>query len=100
MISRALTTSASTDAPVGGTAAFLQERHVAQPVLLSLQVTHQRKPGSIAPGLAEQLVVEFTGQQLRYHYDCIRVQTEVSCGVGAPVATACVPRVHKAFHDI
>jgi hypothetical protein len=45
---------------------------------VGLQVTHHRKPGSIAPGLAEQLVIEFTGQQLRYHYDCIRVQTEVS----------------------
>lgn len=44
---------------------------------VALQVTHQRKPGSIAPGLSEQLIVEFTGQQLRYHYDCIRVQTEV-----------------------
>uniref|UniRef100_A0A383WQ08 HYDIN/VesB/CFA65-like Ig-like domain-containing protein n=1 Tax=Tetradesmus obliquus TaxID=3088 RepID=A0A383WQ08_TETOB len=43
---------------------------------VALQVTHQRKPGSIAPGLSEQLIVEFTGQQLRYHYDCIRVQTE------------------------
>ncbi|KAF6259574.1 hypothetical protein COO60DRAFT_995334 [Scenedesmus sp. NREL 46B-D3] len=50
--------------------------HVVPPDSETFKVTHQRMPGSIAPGLAEQLVIEFTGRQLRYHYDCIRVQTE------------------------
>jgi hypothetical protein len=62
-----------------------------QPDLLPLQVTHQRKPGSIAPGLAEHLVIEFTGQQLRYHYDCIRVQTEVSYDVACLLQLLCFP---------
>lgn len=47
-------------------------------VLHRLQVTHLHSAGSIAPGLCDQLAVEFLSSQLRYHYDCIRVQTEVT----------------------
>jgi hypothetical protein len=40
-------------------------------------VVHTGIKGSIAPGLSQQLVVQFTGRQLKYHYDCIRVHTQV-----------------------
>ena len=47
------------------------------------QVTHRRCPGAILPGLADSLVIEFVPTQLRYHYDVIRVHSNVS-GKGSP----------------
>jgi hypothetical protein len=40
-------------------------------------VEHKRAPGSIAPGLSEELVVTFKAEQHCYHYDCIRIRTQV-----------------------
>eukprot|EP00775_Hariotina_reticulata_P002309 gene2309-2617_t len=49
---------------------------VIPPDSSEFKVVYPASKGSIAPGLAEQLVVQFTGRQLRYHYDCIRVHTQ------------------------
>ena len=37
---------------------------------------HFNKKGKIAPGMSEELVVEFTPNEWRYYYDCIRVHQE------------------------
>jgi len=37
---------------------------------------HFDKKGKIAPGMAEELVVEFTPHEWRYYYDCIRIHME------------------------
>lgn len=41
------------------------------------QVVEQLGGGSLAPGLCQHLVVQFTGQQLQYYQDSILVHTEV-----------------------
>ena len=37
---------------------------------------HFNKKGKIAPGMAEELLVEFTPHEMRYYYDCIRIHQE------------------------
>jgi hypothetical protein len=45
---------------------------------LLLQVVEQVNGGSLAPGLCQQLVVQFTGQEVKHHQDTILVHAEVS----------------------
>ncbi len=42
-----------------------------------LQATCSDKKGLLAPGMSEEVVVEFCPSHYRYYYDCIRVNAEV-----------------------
>jgi hypothetical protein len=52
-----------------------------------LQVNHTDRHGSIPPGLADEITVEFCAQEWRYYYDCIRIHSEVS--------KVCLPDMYK-----
>lgn len=36
------------------------------------------KKGNIAPGMSEEIFVQFTPEDYKYHYDCLRIQAEGS----------------------
>lgn len=41
------------------------------------QASCPEKRGTLAPGMSEEITVEFTPQQWRYYYDCVRIHCEV-----------------------
>jgi hypothetical protein len=51
--------------------------HVVPPSSSCFKLQHKRPPASLAPGMSEELVIEFSSDQARYHYDTIRIQTPV-----------------------
>jgi hypothetical protein len=54
--------------------------HVVPPSSSCFKLQHRRPPASLAPGMSEELVIEFCSDQARYHYDSIRIQTPVGAG--------------------
>ena len=50
--------------------------HILQPTTPYFQIKTQ-KIGLIAPGMSEEVVVEFTPDSLRYFYDCVRLHSQV-----------------------
>ena len=36
------------------------------------------KKGNIAPGMSDEIFVQFTPEDYKYHYDCLRIQAEGS----------------------
>eukprot|EP01052_Picozoa_sp_SAG31_P009724 SAG31_NODE_517_length_14689_cov_5.110487_15_plen_143_part_00 len=50
--------------------------HILQPTTPYFQIKMQ-KIGLVAPGMSEEVVVEFTPDSLRYFYDCIRLHSQV-----------------------
>ena len=44
------------------------------------QATCPAKKGLLAPGMTEEVAVEFCPTQYRYYYDCVRVHCEVRGG--------------------
>lgn len=51
---------------------------------LRLQVVEQLGGGSLAPGLCQQLMVEFAGQQELHYQDTILMHTEVGTSSRMP----------------
>jgi hypothetical protein len=49
------------------------------------QAKYTTRHGSIPPGIAEEIEVQFCAQEWRYYYDCIRIHSEVSCSTGLQV---------------
>jgi hypothetical protein len=49
--------------------------HILQPTTPYFQIKMQ-KIGLVAPGMSEEVTVEFTPSDLRYYYDCIRLHTQ------------------------
>lgn len=37
---------------------------------------HYQKRGKIAPGMSEEVIIQFTPNEWRYYYDCIRIHSE------------------------
>eukprot|EP00877_Chromochloris_zofingiensis_P012287 jgi/Chrzof1/7311/Cz02g18220.t1 len=50
--------------------------HIIPPASVFFKVIRKNVVGSIAPGLQEQLLVEFCPQEWRYYYDCIKINAE------------------------
>ena len=42
------------------------------------------KKGNIAPGMSEEIFVQFTPDAYKYHYDCLRIQAE-GCNFIVPI---------------
>ncbi|PNH08744.1 Primary ciliary dyskinesia protein 1 [Tetrabaena socialis] len=50
--------------------------HIIAPTTPFFKATCANKKGLLAPGMSEEVVVEFCPQQYRYYYDCVRVHCE------------------------
>jgi len=53
-----------------------QRLHLVPPTTPHFVARIDSKKGQLAPGMAEDVVVEFTPKQWRYYYDCVRVHCE------------------------
>ncbi len=42
------------------------------------------KKGNVAPGMSEEIFVQFTPETYKYHYDCLRIQAE-GCNFLVPI---------------
>lgn len=50
--------------------------HIITPTTPHFKATCDSKRGLLAPGLAEEITVEFIPEQWRYYYDCLRIHCE------------------------
>ncbi|GAX85110.1 hypothetical protein CEUSTIGMA_g12530.t1 [Chlamydomonas eustigma] len=50
--------------------------HIIPPTTPHFKAYCENKKGFLAPGLSEEITVEFTPKQWRYYYDCLRIHCE------------------------
>ena len=64
---------------------FGQRLHILPPKSGAFRVLCASKKGRVAPGMAEELTVEFCPTELRYYTDALRIHTAGSTGIVVPI---------------
>ncbi len=79
--------------------------HIISPTTPFFKATCPNKKGALAPGMSEEIVVEFLPTEYRYFYDCIRIHCQVTPLKGKGLSQAGPPtktewRTESACHPL